>query len=260
MTVQAGARGAHRRLAEREKQVLQAAAVIGSELDARILARVSELAEPELLASLRALAQAELVLERSLYPDVVYGFKHPLTQEVALRSQLAARRAERHAATARALEALTSPGSTSGLHCSRTTGGRPASRSRRRWHLRAASWANSRAPNEAERHALAVRSLCDSLPVSPETGALGLAARLVLMGLGPSLLTPAASLREFLREGREIADRGGDPRAFAAMLSVFGLVHLFTRPSTIARRSRRSKRPRRSPIRSAIGSCASTCA
>ncbi len=225
-TVQAVLAARIDRLAEREKQVLQAAAVIGSELDARILARVSGLAEPELLASLRALAQVELVLERSLYPDVVYGFKHPLTQEVALRSQLGARRAERHAAAARALEALTVPEKLDEqaallAHHWQEAGEQLAAA---RWHLRAAAWARSRAPDEVEWHALAVRRLCDSLPVSQETGALGLRARVALVGLGALLLTPAASLREFLREGRAIADRGGDPRMFAEMLAAFGVV------------------------------------
>jgi adenylate cyclase len=108
-TVQAVLTARIDRLPEREKRVAQAAAVIGPEFDLRVLARVAELPEAELVESLRALAQAEIAVERSLYPDVVYGFKHPLTQEVALRSQLAARRAERHAAAARALEQLTPP-------------------------------------------------------------------------------------------------------------------------------------------------------
>ncbi len=225
-TVQAVLAARIDRLAEREKQVLQGAAVIGPEFDARILARVSELAEPELLASLRALAQAELVLERSLYPEVVYGFKHPLTQEVALRSQLGARRAERHAAAARALEALTAPEKLDEQAALLAHHWHEADEklAAARWHLRAARWARRRAPPETERHVLEVRRLCDSLPASQETGALGLAARSLLVGLGAVLLTPAASVREFLREGREIADRGGDRRVFAEMLATFGAV------------------------------------
>ena len=46
------------------------------------------------------------MFEQELYPDAVYAFKHPLTQEVAYHSQLGERRAAVHAAVARAVEAL----------------------------------------------------------------------------------------------------------------------------------------------------------
>ena len=49
---------------------------------------------------------AEFVYEQALYPEAEYAFKHPLTQEVAYRSQLAERRARVHAAVARAIEEL----------------------------------------------------------------------------------------------------------------------------------------------------------
>ena len=54
----------------------------------------------------RALRRAEFVYEASLYPVAEYAFKHPLTQEVALGSQLRERRARTHAAVARAIEEL----------------------------------------------------------------------------------------------------------------------------------------------------------
>jgi class 3 adenylate cyclase/tetratricopeptide (TPR) repeat protein len=94
------------RLPEREKQLLQTAAVIGKEFSEPVLARVAELPAPELRDALAALRRAEFVYEASLYPVTEYAFKHPLTQEVALGSQLRERRARRHAAVARALEEL----------------------------------------------------------------------------------------------------------------------------------------------------------
>jgi predicted ATPase len=108
-TVQAVLAARIDRLGEREKQVLQTAAVIGPEFDAALLARVAQLPEAEILAALRLLARAELLLERSLYPDVVYGFKHPLTQEVALRTQLASRRSEHLPCRGARLERSASP-------------------------------------------------------------------------------------------------------------------------------------------------------
>jgi predicted ATPase len=98
------------RLGERDKQVLQTAAVIGKDFSEPILQRVvgetvrAPLAEADLHAALRNLKDAEFVYEQALYPVVEYAFKHPLTQEVALRSQLKERRRSTHAAVARALE------------------------------------------------------------------------------------------------------------------------------------------------------------
>jgi class 3 adenylate cyclase len=94
------------RLAEREKRVLQTAAVIGKVFSEPVLARVVETSPEELRAALAALQQAEFLYEQTLYPVAEWAFKHPLTQEVALATQLRERRAGRHAAVARVIEAL----------------------------------------------------------------------------------------------------------------------------------------------------------
>jgi class 3 adenylate cyclase len=91
------------RLPERDKAVLQAASVIGKECPSSVLARVVEL-EPALLEeALRNLVASEFIFEQELYPEAVYAFKHPLTQEVAYGSQLGERRSVAHAAVARAI-------------------------------------------------------------------------------------------------------------------------------------------------------------
>src|SRR5262249_43336913 len=94
------------RLAEREKSVLQTAAAIGLKFSEPLLRRVCELTQDDFEAAVAALRRAELVHEESLYPDVEYAFRHPLTHEVAERSQLAAQRRRVHVAVARALEEL----------------------------------------------------------------------------------------------------------------------------------------------------------
>ena len=85
------------RLPEREKQVLQTAAVIGKTfgeaLLGRVMASVAAIDETALGAALSALAAAEFLYEAALYPQLEYSFKHPLTQEVA--AALAAARAAR---------------------------------------------------------------------------------------------------------------------------------------------------------------------
>jgi predicted ATPase len=73
------------RLGEREKFVLQSAAVIGREFSDPILRRVinevshSPLSEMELGLALRVLKDSDFILEQSLYPVPEYSFKHPLT-------------------------------------------------------------------------------------------------------------------------------------------------------------------------------------
>jgi predicted ATPase len=125
-TVQAVLAARIDRLPEREKAVLQTAAVIGKEFAEPVLRRVAELGDAELTAALQALAAAELVYEAAPYPEVEYAFKHPLTQEVAYRSQLAERRARAHAGVARAIEGVYAGSSTSARHCWRITGRRRA--------------------------------------------------------------------------------------------------------------------------------------
>ena len=92
------------RLTPRDKDVLQTAAVVGKEFAEPVLRAVTGLGESELRAALDDLAEAELVFELAAYPVREYRFKHPLTQEVAYGMQLAGRRAELHAAVARALD------------------------------------------------------------------------------------------------------------------------------------------------------------
>src|SRR5439155_1377617 len=105
-TVQAALAARIDRLAEREKVVLQTAAVIGKGFPEPVLRRVAALSEADLAAALRALVTAEFIHATALHPEAAYAFKHPLTQEVAYHSQLGDGRARLHAAVAAALQEL----------------------------------------------------------------------------------------------------------------------------------------------------------
>jgi adenylate cyclase len=226
-TVQAVLAARIDRLGEREKQVLQTAAVIGPEFDAALLARVAQLPEAEILAALRLLAQVELLLERSLYPDVVYGFKHPLTQEVALRTQLASRRAERHAAVARALEEITDAEQLDERAALLAGHWQEAGEmlTAARWRARAGTWAESRTPRGAFEHWRSVRALCDALADSDEVLTLGVQARGRLIAMGLLISEPTAALHRLLDEARALAARGG--QGLAAVLSTYGAALAF---------------------------------
>jgi class 3 adenylate cyclase/predicted ATPase len=102
-TVQAVLAARVDRLEEREKKVLQTAAVIGRQFTEPILRRVVELPEADLARALDKLAAAEFIFERALYPQAEYIFKHALTQEVAYNSLLTDRRQTLHERTAEAI-------------------------------------------------------------------------------------------------------------------------------------------------------------
>ena len=80
------------RLPEREKRLLQTAAVIGREFSESLLKRVADLPDSELAEALSQLQSSEFIVEQALYPEVEYTFKHPLTQSVAQDSQLSEQR------------------------------------------------------------------------------------------------------------------------------------------------------------------------
>jgi class 3 adenylate cyclase/tetratricopeptide (TPR) repeat protein len=224
-TVQAVLAARIDRLGEREKHVLHTAAVLGPEFEASLLARIAELPEPTLMDALRALAQAELVLERSLYPEVVFAFKHPLTQEVALRTQLASRRAERHAAAARAIEAATPAeklderAALLAHHWEQAGEKLFAARE----HMRAARAVAVRAPADRIEHAAAALRLCQALPESGETLALSIDAYANLVASGLVFGTPTTEIRQFVDEARELTRKSPGGRAFVNVLLAFAM-------------------------------------
>src|SRR5262249_27418340 len=124
-----------------------------------------DLGDEELSAALHALTSSELLYQEVLYPEAEYSFKHPLTQEVAYRSQFAEHRARVHAAVARAIEEIDSGrlGERAALlayHWELASQAREAAK----WHRRAAEWVGLNNSVEALRHWQSVRQLLDTLP------------------------------------------------------------------------------------------------
>src|SRR5262249_25104131 len=103
-TVQAVLASRIDRLSERDKDVLQAAAVIGRAVPTELLRVVVDVPAPELAASLGRLSTAELLGPAE--PAGELAFRHPLSHEVAYRTQLLDRRRGTHAAVARGLLAI----------------------------------------------------------------------------------------------------------------------------------------------------------
>ena len=105
-TVQAVLAARIDRLSPEEKRLLQTAAVIGTEVPLALLQAVVELPDEAICLGLTRLQDAEFLYEASLFPELVYTFKHALTQEVAYGSLLHERRRVLHAGIVEALETL----------------------------------------------------------------------------------------------------------------------------------------------------------
>jgi tetratricopeptide (TPR) repeat protein len=105
-TVQAVLAARIDRLPSAEKQLLQTAAVIGTEVSQPLLQAIADLPEGTLHHSLAHLQAAEFLYETYLFPECIYTFKHALTHEVAYGSLLQERRQVLHAHVVAGLEGL----------------------------------------------------------------------------------------------------------------------------------------------------------
>jgi class 3 adenylate cyclase/tetratricopeptide (TPR) repeat protein len=105
-TVQAVLAARIDRLPPEEKQLLETAAVIGTEVPLPLLQAIAELPEEVLQRGLAHLQEAEFLYETHLFPEQVYTFKHALTHEVAYGSLLIERRRVLHRRLVEVLEAL----------------------------------------------------------------------------------------------------------------------------------------------------------
>ena len=98
------------RLDERDKSILQTAAVIGKQFGPALLQRTLENLKTVEDASVEPVGPALAALTAADFicadGEDAYSFRHPLTQEVAYQSQLRDQRCRVHEAVARALEAL----------------------------------------------------------------------------------------------------------------------------------------------------------
>jgi class 3 adenylate cyclase/tetratricopeptide (TPR) repeat protein len=105
-TVQAVLAARIDRLPSEEKNLLQTAAVIGTEVPWPLVQAIAEMPEDTLHRSVMHLQTAEFLYVKRLFPDHEYTFKHALTHEVAYNSLLQGRRRALHARIVGAIEAL----------------------------------------------------------------------------------------------------------------------------------------------------------
>ncbi len=204
------------RLAEREKRVLQTASVIGKEFPESILREVADLPDQELHPALSALRSAEFLYEQALYPEPEYSFKHPLTHEVAYKSQLAERRRAVHAAVARAIEERDPERAKEyaallAYHWDAADEVEPAAL----WHRRAALAVGAMNADECVRHWQRVRALADRLPPSGAQRAMRSEARsqLVMLASRSNFSPELDELNRLFEEACELGAQSDDPTA-----------------------------------------------
>ena len=94
------------RLPPHEKELLQTASVVGTDVPVAVLAAVSGASAEALADGLARLQATEFLYEARLFPDAGYAFKHALTHEVAYGSLLQGRRRALHARAVEAIERL----------------------------------------------------------------------------------------------------------------------------------------------------------
>jgi class 3 adenylate cyclase/tetratricopeptide (TPR) repeat protein len=213
------------RLPQREKAVLQAAAVIGKEFSETLLARVATAEGNGLAEALRNLVKGEFIYEHELYPEAIYAFVHPLTQEVAYGSQLGDRRAALHAAVATAItdhhpDRLDEWAGLLAQHW-RAAGEKLEAA---RWLARAAAWSGTSDPAQSLRHWREVQEMADSLPESAETTALGLTARIFRLQFGWRLGISHEEAEDVFHEAERMAARSGDGHSRAILLAVYSTI------------------------------------
>ena len=220
-TVQAVLASRIDRLAPGDKEVLQAAAVVGHDVPTELLRAVVDLPAAELTASLERLVTAELLAPGGLLGE--HAFRHPLTHEVAYRTQLLDRRRGTHAAVARALLAI--HGSAAPTHAALLAHHFEEAREHleaARWHERAGRRIARSDPAQGATHCRRVTALLAALPESRETLTLELTSRIALLEIGRIAGIEEREAQDLFEEARAVAERLGDRAGHAFLLTSYG--------------------------------------
>ena len=215
-------------LDDASKEALETAAVIGKEFAEPVLRRVLGIADDRLAGTLARLADLDFVDELEVYPEARYAFHHPLTQEVAYRSQLGERRAAIHGSVARVItelyaDHLDDHAALLAHHWEGAGHYREAADARRR----AAVNADNKDVAEAGRHWHKVAELVDRLPDSAEAVDLAAAATEGVLSTVWRLGLDRDQGKSIYKWGLSKAEAAGDPLAEARMLTAWGQFLIF---------------------------------
>jgi class 3 adenylate cyclase len=203
-------------LGREDKTVLQAAAVVGSRFEAAVLARAAARPAIRIAESLRRLQASEIVEAIPADGPGVFGFRHRLLRETALRSMLSGARSRLHVAVAKALAARPHPERDAAEIAGhwREVG---AADEAARWLHRAARYAMPRAPSRSLEHLREARALCAECDVSRRDDRLLLDVCVDQLRLGWRHGLPPDEAAEVHADGRRIALELGDASAASSL-------------------------------------------
>ena len=211
-------------LKEREKVVLQTAAVIGKEFSLAVLQRIVPYSKAELRATLKVLCDTQLLSLSGRGAEALYTFRHSPTQEAAYRTQLAPRRQQLHAEVGRIIEEL-HPGADDQAaviaHHRESAGDERAAAD---WYARAARWVGSDDPAEAYRHWQKVRALLARDDGAADTLSLRLLAPIQMLNLSWRLGIAEEDVRALFEEARHLAQRNESKEALATAYLAYAVV------------------------------------
>ncbi len=221
------------RLADGVKQVLQTAAVIGKEFAEPILRQVlattgrAELGNGTLAAALETLKTREFVYETALFPIAEYAFKHPLTQEVALGSQLQERRRQVHAAVAQAVEGmhagkLDEHAALLAHHCAEAGHALPAAQ----WHARAAAFIGKNDFVASARHCRRARELLRRVADDPAAPEVGVNVCFRTLSLGMRIGLSEEEAHQVFEDGLGWAARTDDARSVGRLHQALSVLEM----------------------------------
>jgi adenylate cyclase len=227
-TVQATLAARIDRLGEHEKQLLQLASVIGGEVSEPLLQSLADLPRGELGEALQTLVSAELLTERMGNAGVEYAFKHPLTHEVAYRSQLGEHRRHVHRQVALAVEQLhpdrlDERAALIAQHWEAAGEPLPAAS----WSGRAAAWVGLSDMSQALAHWRRVAVLTDGLPDSPEAQTLARLSHVRQLDYGWRLGMSEHEATEHYLRAKEILERNGDGPRLIGLTALYATLRGF---------------------------------
>ncbi len=222
-TVQAVIAARIDRLDRRAKEVLQTASVIGRDVPLAVLETVVGPPASEVNESLSHLRDADLFHELPPFDQGVFGFRHPLIQEVAYESLLQSKRRELHAAVASAIETvfkdrLQERSGLLALHYEQAGEFFKAAQS----YMSAAVWVGATDSKQALRCWKKIPTLLDKAQPNQSTDYLRMMANGQIINFGWREGMPANEGLKYFEEARRAATAARDVHAIALIHAAYG--------------------------------------
>ncbi|MCX7366718.1 MAG: AAA family ATPase [Alphaproteobacteria bacterium] len=209
------------RLGEGDRDLLQAAAVVGGDFDVELVREIGNLAADDAAASVRRLIESEMLYERASLGGAL-AFRHPLVQEVAYNAMLRRNRGELHRRCALALARVSaadeSQAALTAYHWEQGGDAAQAAAS----YAKAALWAAPRAPAHALESWRAVRRLLGGQPASVPSDYMRMMASGQIVNLAWREGLEGEEVAAAFDEAIGIAQRLADARASALIRLAYG--------------------------------------